>query len=295
MDVAVIINPVAGGRRRGLTPDRRVRLATEALDRHGVTGRIELTTHAGHGRDLARQAVADGCRLVVAWGGDGTINEVASSLLCTGVALGVVRSGSGNGLAREIGIPRAAARALDIALSGRERVIDIGEAGGRAFVNLAGVGFDAAMAAEFNRLGTERRGPLRYIGTVLGAAFAFEPSPYALDVDGRRFDVNALLVVVANLPQYGANTTIAPSAKPDDGLLDVVVIEDRGALGRLGLAPRFFDRTIHKAPGVLTMQAREVEVRGRAPIAFHVDGEPQQGGEVLRARVRPGALRVRVG
>src|SRR5512135_293445 len=107
MDATVIINPVAGGRRRGLPVDRRVQLAEEAFARHGVAGRVELTKHAGHATDLARQAVDRGSRVVVAWGGDGTINEVASSLLRTDTALGIIWAGSGNGLAREMGVPRS--------------------------------------------------------------------------------------------------------------------------------------------------------------------------------------------
>jgi diacylglycerol kinase (ATP) len=294
MDVAVIINPVAGGRRHGLPVDRRVRLAEEAFARHGVAGRVDLTTHAGHARDLAAQAVARGCRVVVAWGGDGTINEVASSLLRTGTALGVIWAGSGNGLAREMGVPRPVPRALDVALAGKDRVIDVGEMSGHWFINLAGVGGDAAMAAAFNRLGTERRGPLRYLGLVARSMFALEASDYTLELDGHRRDVKALAVVVANLPQYGTNAVVAPAALPDDGLLDVVVIGDRGPLGRLGLVPRAFDRTIHKAPGVLMLKAAEVEVRAAGPIGFHVDGETRDGGPVVRARVHPGALRVRV-
>jgi diacylglycerol kinase (ATP) len=294
MPVAVIINPVAGGRRRGLPPVARVALARRAFDRHRVDGRVELTARAGHGTDLARQAVADGCRLVVAWGGDGTINEVASVLMGAGVALGIVRAGSGNGLAREMGIPRAPDAALEIALGGRDRTIDAGEIEGHRFLNVAGIGFDAAMAMAFNALGTERRGRLRYTLSATRAAFTYQPARYHIEADGQALDVEALIVAIANLPQYGSNAVIAPGARPDDGRLDVVVIENRGMLGRIGLVPRVFDRTIHKAPGVSILPAREVSVRCEGPMAFHVDGEPKPGGVLVRARVLPGALTVRV-
>jgi YegS/Rv2252/BmrU family lipid kinase len=293
MPVAVIINPVAGGR-RSLAPDERVRLAEQALARHQIMGRVELTRAAGHGTELARQAVADRCELVVAWGGDGTINEVASELVGTGTPLGIVRAGSGNGLARELGIPAHPDQALDVALTGRDRAIDAGEIEGRRFFNVAGIGFDAAMAADFNRLGGERRGPIRYTGVVARALFGYRAAHYSIEVDKRRLETDALLVAIANLSQYGSNAVIAPGARPDDGLLDVMVVGKRGVAGRIWLVVRAFNNTIDRAAGVARLPATRVVVRADQPILFHVDGEPHQGGTTLEARVRPAAIRVRV-
>jgi diacylglycerol kinase (ATP) len=293
MSAAFIINPVAGGRRRSMPPADRVALVGRALARHSAAGVVHLTKAAGHGRDLARQALADGCSPIVAWGGDGTINEVASQLIGTGTPLGIVRAGSGNGLARELGIPAAPDRAADVALGGPERMVDVGDIDGRPFLNVAGIGFDAAMAFEFNRLGSERRGPARYAWKILRAGFAFGATRYVIEADGHRVEVVALLVAIANLPQYGTNVVIAPGAKPDDGLLDVVIVESRGTLGRIGLAPRVFDRTIHKAHGVTVLPARKVTVTAAAPIVFHVDGEPHQGPATLEACIRPGSLIVK--
>jgi diacylglycerol kinase (ATP) len=294
MRAAFIINPVAGGRRRSLPPAERIALVERALARHAVSAEVQLTKAPGHGKDLARQALAAGRSPVVAWGGDGTINEVASQLIDTGTPLGIVRAGSGNGLARELGIPPSPDRAIDIALGGRQRVVDVGEIDGQPFLNVAGIGFDAAMALEFNRLGGERRGPLRYAIEVFRTGFLYQAVPYVIVTDGQRVEADILLIAIANLAQYGANAVIAPGAKPDDGLLDVVIVEQRGALGRLGLAPRVFDRTIHKAPGVTILPTTKVTVRTSAPMPFHVDGEPHTGGTTIEARVRPGALAVKV-
>jgi diacylglycerol kinase (ATP) len=294
MAAAFIINPVAGGRRTGLSPDARVSLVQRALQRHGLAGVVHLTNAAGHGSELARQALASGCSPIVAWGGDGTINEVAARLAGSGTPLGIVRAGSGNGMARELGIPAAPDRAIDVALGSRERVVDHGDIDGRPFLNVAGIGFDAAMATAFNRLGGERRGPVRYARLVAGAFFRYVAARYVIDADGRRVEATALVVAIANLPQYGSNAVIAPNAKPDDGLLDVVIVEDRGAIGRIGLVPRVFDRTMQKAPGVTILQARRVTVRAASPIAFHVDGEPHQGSTSVEARIHAGSLAVRV-
>ena len=293
MSVAVIINPVAGGR-RSLAPDERVRLALRALERHRVEGRVELTRAAGHGTELARRAVADGCGLVVAWGGDGTINEVASELVGTGTSLGIVRAGSGNGLARELGIPTRPDQALDIALTGRDRTVDAGEVEGRRFFNVAGVGFDAAMADSFNRLGGERRGPIRYAGVVAKALFGYRATHYSIEVDGRRVETDALIVAIANLSQYGSNAFIAPGARPDDGLLDVMVIGKRGAIGRISLLARAYARTVDRAADVTRLPATHVVVQSGQPILFHVDGESHQGGTTVEARIVPAAIRVRV-
>jgi YegS/Rv2252/BmrU family lipid kinase len=271
-----------------------VALVERALARHGLSGVVNLTKAAGHGTELARQALADGCSPIVAWGGDGTINEVASQLAGSLTPFGIVRAGSGNGMARELGIPAAADRAIDIALGAREKVVDHGDIDGHPFLNVAGIGFDAMMARVFNGLGGERRGPLRYTVEVFRAAFHYEAVRYAIEADGRRLEVEALLVAIANLAQYGSNVVVAPGARPDDGLLDVGIIEGRGAMGRLGLAPRVFDRTIHKAAGVTLLRAADITVSCAGPIAFHVDGEPRDGGTTVRARIHPGSLTVRV-
>ncbi len=234
------------------------------------------------------------CDLVIAWGGDGTINEVASELVGTGTSLGIVRAGSGNGLARELGIPAHPDDALDIALAGRDRDIDAGQIEGRRFFNVAGIGFDAAMAADFNRLGGDRRGPLRYAGVVARALFGYRAGHYSIEADGQRLETDALLVAIANLSQYGSNAVIAPGARPDDGLFDVMVVGARGVMGRIGLVASAFNRTIDRASGVTRLPTTRVVVRAEQPIPFHVDGEPHQGGTTVEAHIIPAAIRVRV-
>jgi diacylglycerol kinase (ATP) len=293
MTATVIINPVAGGR-KSLAPRLREAAARRALDQAGIEGgRVVLTERAGHGLELARSAVEEGRTVVVAWGGDGTINEVARALVGTRCALGIVRAGSGNGLARELGIPKVPERALAAALTGREHAIDTGEIDGRLFLNVAGIGFDATMAVHFNALGTERRGPARYTAAVVRHVFRYRAADYEVELDGRRHSSRSLLLAIANLPQYGSNAVIAPQAVPFDGRLDLVSIADRGALSRVGLVPRLFDRSIQKAPGITCDTAVRLVITSSSPMAFHVDGEPFEGGTRIEARVLPGSLRVK--
>jgi diacylglycerol kinase family enzyme len=190
-------------------------------------------------------------------------------------------------------VPASPEKALASALGGRDRAIDAGELDGRFFLNLAGIGFDAFLAGAFNRLGGERRGVARYTVATLRAAFRYRAVRYAIEADGERLDVRAILVAIANLPQYGSNIAIAPGAVPSDGLLDLVVVEDRGPLGRLGLAPRLLDRTIYEAPGVLVRRASHLVVSSDGPLDFHVDGEPHGGSARVEAHVLCGALRIR--
>ena len=292
MTALVIVNPVAGGR-AGLPPERRAAIAREALVRASVDGRVVLTERAGHARELAREAVAAGCRTVVAWGGDGTINEVAAEVVGTEASLGIVRAGSGNGVARELGTHRRADLALAAALTGPEHAIDTGVIDGRLFLNVAGIGFDATMALDFNELGTERRGPLRYSAVVFRSVFAYRAARYRIELDDEVIETSALVLAVANLPQYGSRAVIAPQAAPFDGLLDLVVIGDRGPLARAGLVPRLFDQSIGKAAGVMLRTMRRVVVSCDTPMAYHVDGEPVRGGHRLEAAVRPRSLRFR--
>jgi diacylglycerol kinase (ATP) len=250
------------------------------------------TTHAGHGRELAAEFVKRGFSPIIAWGGDGTVNEIASAVAFQDAALGIVPAGSGNGLARELGISRDADRALASALRGHDRSIDVGELDGRLFVNVAGVGLDASVASLFNRL--PGRGLLRYVRAAIAEVFGYTAESYTISADGQTRQQRALIVALANGRQYGNGALIAPCATLDDGLLDLVVVGPLGPLRMLWGVGRLFTGTINRAPEVEIRTARHVTISAARPIRFHVDGEPVQGAESLTAAVHPGALRIRV-
>ncbi|RPJ72440.1 MAG: diacylglycerol kinase family lipid kinase [Acidobacteria bacterium] len=294
MRAVIIINPVAGGRARGLTAADRVGLARRALEQTGTAGEVVLTERRGHARGLSVEAVRSGCDVVVAWGGDGTINEVGAGVIASPAALGVVRAGSGNGMARELGIPVDPQAALRVALAGDERLVDAGRFQGRTFFNVAGIGFDAWMAGCFDSLGGERRGLARYTIATFRRGFTYPAAEYLLDVDGERLETRALVLAIANFRQYGGNVIVAPPARPDDGLLDLVAVGPRGAASRLLLVPRLYGGTLHLASGVLVRRARRITVTTAEPAPSHVDGEPMPPAVRIEAEVLPGALRVRV-
>jgi diacylglycerol kinase (ATP) len=291
--VSVIINPLAGLFRRAGQGERHAGLARAVLAAARVDADIHLTTHAGHARTLAAAARAQGADLVCAWGGDGTVNEVASVLAFGDVPLAIVPVGSGNGLARALGVPRRPAAALRHALDAPARSIDAGEIAGHLFFNVAGVGFDAHIAAEFSRAAGQR-GFRRYAQIVARELFAYAPRPCRVTIDTLVTTHRAFLLTVANGSQWGNGAIVAPEARLDDGLLDLVSVEAPSPLQRLGAIPRLFAGTLHKDPIVHVRRITEARISGEPPLLFHFDGEPVRfEGADLLVRVHPGALLVR--
>lgn len=291
MSIAVIINPVSGGARLDAVSVRAVQAAAIA-QQQGERADVFITERGGHARELAVAAVGFGARMVIAWGGDGTINEVVSALAFGDVPLGIVAAGSGNGLARELGLDLRPEHALANAIRATPSSIDLGELGGRLFVNVAGIGIDAHVASESNKARRAGRGFAGYLRIGARALLSYEPASYTITTGGERLRVRAVLVVAANSSQYGNGARIAPGARVDDGELDLVVVEERSRFHTVCQTPRLFNGTIARVPGCSIRRIRETTIECAAPMMFHVDGEPVQGETKLTARVHPAALRV---
>jgi YegS/Rv2252/BmrU family lipid kinase len=292
--IAIIINPISGTGGRPEIARERIAVAERVVTARGLAADIVLTEHAGHAPTLVQSLTAAGASLVVAWGGDGTVNEVAAQLAFRDVALGIVPSGSGNGLARELGIPFDPVAAFAIAFEGRDRVIDAGELDGRMFFNIAGLGIDARVAHEFASNGLLRRGFRRYLSIAARELFTFEPDDHTIRADGETLRARTLLIALANGRQYGNGACIAPHARLDDGRLDVVVVSHRSPVSVLLQAPMLFAGRVDALPGVTMTTAIDVEITSARSAVYHIDGEPFVGGASLKARALPRALRVRV-
>lgn len=297
--VAIVINPVAGV---GGTLDlarRRAELAMDVLVAEHLEPDVLITAHVGHAAELAAAAVDRGARIVMAWGGDGTVNEVARALAGTSAALAVIPAGSGNGLARMLGMPSDPTRAIRRILHGADRMIDVGAIDGRLFVNVAGVGFDAHIAGAFAAIGRARRGFLRYGAIVARELVRYKSGTYTLALnpgdgdDAPPRSHRAFLLSFANGRQWGNGAVIAPSASLDDGALEAVVVDDRGPAALMRAVPRLFTGTIAAAPGVSISRIQSAVVGGDGPLAYHADGEPYVGGPSLRVSIVPGGLRLR--
>ncbi len=269
-------------------------LAEGVLGARGVPGSVHLTEGPGHAYEMARAAVAARASMVCAWGGDGTVNEVTRAVAGSGTALGIVPAGSGNGLARELGLPWDPAQALGVALGRRERVIDVGDVEGHLFVNLAGIGLDAHVAARFNARPGGRRGVWPYLTIGVREIFRYRAREYTIRMGAETWQERALVIICSNARQYGGGAVVAPAARLDDGQLDVVTVAPRPPLVALRDGLHLFRGTLDRAPGVNTRRTPTVEIRASEPILFHVDGEAVTGGPVLTVRIRPAVLRVRV-
>jgi YegS/Rv2252/BmrU family lipid kinase len=287
--VAVIINPISGGARPG-EARRRAGVAAATLEACGEDAEIFVTERRGHARELAAGAAARGARLVMAWGGDGTINEVGSALIFGPTPMAIIPSGSGNGLARELGIPQRPALAIAVAVKASPRAIDAGELGGRPFFNMAGIGFDAHVASRFDR--SARRGLATYVRVSARELATYRSATYCIGNGDTTSDRRALLVTFANSPQFGNGARIAPSARLDDGRLDLVVFEEVSRLATLCSIPRLFTGGAAGIRGLSVQQIERATIESDTPMTFHVDGEPVQGGTQLEARVLPAALKV---
>jgi YegS/Rv2252/BmrU family lipid kinase len=291
MAICVIINPVSGGAGPEVAR-QRAELAASLLAAHQEEADVVVTERRGHAKELAAIATRRGARLVVAWGGDGTVNEVASSLAFGLTPLAILPSGSGNGLATDLGVSRQADRAMVESLHAEPRAIDAGELGGRLFFSIAGIGFDAHVASIFDRGASGSRGFCGYARITCRELLKYQPGTYTIGGDVQLTAHRALFVTLANATQFGNGAQVAPSARVDDGRLNLVVFEERSRLATICALPRLFTGKASTVRGVSTERIERVTVDSDVPMTCHVDGEPFVGGKHLEARVHPAALRV---
>lgn len=292
--IHAIVNPVSGA---GADPNaamRRAEMVRAAASRYGHDVCVRFTERGGHARELAQAAVDASAAAVIVWGGDGTFNEAAGALVGSGIPIGLVPAGSGNGLAGALGTPRTPQDALLVAFEGPARQIDAGRIGGRYFFNVAGIGFDARVAALFNQRAAGSRGgwPYVVIGVREGCRYCALDYDVRLDDESRKH--KALLIVFANGREYGLGALIAPDARLDDGLLDVLIAEDRGVVARFWSARWLAKGAPDRAPRVVTRRVRRAVVEAAGEMEFHVDGEPGRASGRLEVEVLPAALTIRV-
>jgi YegS/Rv2252/BmrU family lipid kinase len=289
---ALIFNPQAGQKLGLATNAGSADDVQAALRAEGIRFDPRPTAHAGHATELARQAVAEGRQLVIAAGGDGTANEVAHGLANTEAVLGLMPLGSVMNIARTLWVPRDLALAARTIAEGKVLAMDMGRIGDRFFLEAAGIGLDAGLFGYFDRLesGASRLGVLR-------AAVRFVRqlgSPrIRVEYDGGRIEARAPMVSVANGPYVGAAYAIAPEARIDDGLFDVVLAANLGRRRSLAGLPRLYKGTHLGQPGITVLRGRVITVTPleQRPILFDVEGE-QVGRAPATLTCLPGALRL---
>ncbi len=291
MKVRAILNPRAG------VAAHKTREAVER-GRPGWTDyAVYLTRAPGHATELAKEAVAGGADVVLAVGGDGTVNEVARGVLGSPAVLGVVPVGSGNGLARALRIPLRAGPALAALEGATRRMMDVGLLNGRLFLNVAGVGFDAAVGRAFHERGRQggRRGLLGYVQLSLRELLRYEADPVVLELAGDApLELRPFVLTFANGPQYGSGAVINPGGKLDDGRLEVVVFEDGRPLRILATGSRMFLGGIDGAAGYRRFPTCRASVVAQVPLPIHIDGDPGRPAGRVEVELRPRALAILV-
>lgn len=280
----LIINPISGTRsKRGLEDFVCQRIADA-----GLTPRVAYTEGPGDASRLAAEAAGQGVPLVIAAGGDGTVNETASGLCGTQTALGIIPLGSGNGLARSLGIPQDVKASLDVILKGRTMCIDHGVANGHNFFCTFGIGFDAKVSEEFAR--QKRRGRVTYIKSVFREFLKYQPEAYTISVGGTVITEKAFLIAVCNASQYGNNAYIAPSAKLDDGLLDMIVVHSGSPLKNVTVGVDLLTGYIDRNTLIDSFRVSEATITRLHDGPAHFDGDPVSLGRAISIECRPASL-----
>ncbi len=251
---------------------------------------IVETEYAGHGHILAKDAVDQGYDAVVAIGGDGTVNEIGSALVNTDTALGIIPLGSGNGLARGLGISLQPLKAANILKTGQVRIIDAAQIEGEIFFIVTGFGFDALIGKVFNE--QDIRGLLPYFTIGFREYRSYKHEVHVLKFNGKQVPVSALFITIANLKGWGGGAIIAPDAEIDDGLLDICVIHRAPWFYIVANLPRLFTGGVVKLKKYSRYQAESIEIIRENPGPYHFDGESRDGGTKLTISVLPKALKV---
>ena len=283
-----IINPISGGR----TKERVPALIKKILDHTQFEATIVYTEWAMHGSDLAKDAVGV-YDYVIAVGGDGTVNEIASAIVGTDLALGIIPFGSGNGLARFLGIPMDTGKSIEAINGERVEAIDSAVLNGQRFFNLAGMGFDAHIAEVFSH--DKNRGFWAYVKSSLSEISRYKAETYRINIDGTEYVRDAFMLSIANSSQFGNNAHVSPCASVQDGLLDICIIKQFPLWRFIEMGIRMFTKTADKSKYVEIIRGKNVSIRRSADGPIHLDGEPQLMEKQVNIQIVPASLRIITG
>lgn len=284
--IVFIVNPNSG------TQGKKTILKSidERIDRSKYDFEIVKTDYAGHATEIAMNAVKQGVDIVVAIGGDGTVNEIARSLIHTSTALGIIPCGSGNGLARHLRIPMEPKSAIELINENYQLSIDYGKINNIPFFCTCGVGFDAFVSLKFADSG--KRGLLTYLENTLHESLTYQPETYELENEEGTVKCNAFLIACGNASQYGNNAYIAPQASLKDGMMDVTILEPFTVLDVPSLSFQLFNKTIDQNSRIKTIRTKKIKIHRTKPGVFHFDGDPMMGDENLEVEIISKGLNV---
>ncbi|MBQ7472670.1 MAG: YegS/Rv2252/BmrU family lipid kinase [Prevotella sp.] len=266
--ITFIMNPISGTTNKAGIPD----LIEQTLDHDLFDYDIRMTEYAGHASVIANEAKDEGIDIVVAVGGDGTVNEVARSLVHSHTALGIIPCGSGNGLARHLLLPMNMKKSIEIINACEIRQLDYGIINGHPFFCTCGMGFDAFVSMKFAEAG--KRGPVTYVENVLREGLKYEPETYEIEDENGKKKYKAFLISCANASQYGNNAYIAPQATMSDGFMDVIIMEPFDVLDAPQISIDMFNKTLDKSSKIKTFKSKKIHIHRKEAGVIHFDGDP---------------------
>ena len=284
--ILFIMNPKSGVGSKESIPE----LIDKNIDKELFDYQIANTEYAGHATELAKQAVEVKVGIVVAVGGDGTVNEVGKALINTDTAIGIIPTGSGNGLARHLAIPMNVKKSLQILNQACIHKLDYGIINGIPFFCTCGMGFDAFISMKFAEAG--KRGVVTYVQKVLEEGLKYEPQTYDIEDNEGVHHYKAFLISVANASQYGNNAYIAPQASMSDGLLDIIIMEPFDIIDAPQVAIEMFNKTLDKNSKIKTFKAKRIHIHRKEEGVIHYDGDPIMAGKDVEIKLVSKGIKV---
>ncbi|WP_316747016.1 diacylglycerol kinase family lipid kinase [Pedobacter gandavensis] len=285
-NILFIINPISGGKDKLKIPA----LIDAHLDRSKFNANYSFTEYVGHASEIAEEAASKNFDVIVAVGGDGTINEIGTKVMQQNKILGILPFGSGNGLSRFLKIPMKTIQAIKVINDFKVRVIDTGRFNDKSFFNMAGMGFDAHISSVF--AGNKSRGLSGYLKLGLKEMLNYKPQTYHIYIDGKEYVRTAFVVSVANSSQYGNNAHISPNASITDGLLDVCIIKKFPLFKIPVLAYHMLNGSADQTAMVEIIQGKDIRIVRPVNDAIHIDGEPYFMGKELNISMAPLSLNI---
>ena len=284
--ILFIINPISGGKSKIDIPEALDRF----LDKNIFKSEVKFTEYIGHGSEIAEEALRNDTDMVVAAGGDGTINEIASIAMKYNKPMGILPLGSGNGLARFLEIPTDLPKAISVINKQNTIKIDSGHLCGKPFFNLAGMGFDAHVSEVFAK--DKSRGLFTYIKLGLAEVLSYKPQEYLIEIDGKKYNRRAYAISIANSSQYGNDVIVAPHASVTDGLLDICIIKNFSLFKLPILVFVMLKRTARESKLIEIIKGKQIKITREKEDAVHVDGEPLRMASSLEAGIVEKSLEV---
>ena len=277
--ITFILNPISGTISKAGVPE----LIDNTIDKDIYDYQLVFTERAGHATEIAAAEVAKGTDIVVAVGGDGTVNEVGRALVHTNTALAILPCGSGNGLARHLMLPMNLKKSIETINKGVIHDLDYGVINDIPFFCTCGIGFDAFVSMKFAEAG--KRGPITYVENVLLEGLRYKPETYTITDESGTKMRKAFLISCANASQYGNNAYIAPHASMADGILDIIIMEPFDMFDAPQISMDLFSKTIENNSKIKMLKSSRILVKRQKEGYIHYDGDPVMAGTEIEIHV----------